>query len=36
VLLAAGGLLTELKSTSKNPSLGVTDWWQLPGYVSID
>ena len=36
MLLAAGGLLTELKSTSKNPSLGVTDLWQLPGYISID
>jgi hypothetical protein len=33
VLRAAGCLLTQLKSTCNNPSLGVTDLWQEPGYV---
>ena len=34
--LVAGGLLTELKTTSKKPSLGVTDLWQMLGYVFMD
>jgi hypothetical protein len=34
--LIAGGLLTELKTTSKKPSLGVTDLWQMLGYVLMD
>lgn len=34
--LVAGGLLTELKTTSKKPSLGVTDLWQILGYVFMD
>jgi hypothetical protein len=34
--LVAGGLLTELKTTSKKPSLGVTDLWQVLGYVLMD
>jgi len=34
--LIAGGLLTELKTTSKKPSLGVTDLWQILGYVLMD
>lgn len=34
--LIAGGLLTELKTTSKKPSLGVADLWQMLGYVLMD
>jgi hypothetical protein len=34
--LVAGGLLTELKTTTKKPSLGVTDLWQMLGYVLMD
>jgi hypothetical protein len=34
--LIAGGLLVELKTTTKKPSLGVTDLWQLLGYVLMD
>ena len=34
--LIAGGLLTELKTISKKPSLGVTDLWQILGYVLMD
>lgn len=34
--LIAGGLLTELKTTIKKPSLGVTDLWQILGYVFMD
>jgi hypothetical protein len=34
--LIAGGLLTELKTTTKKPSLGVTDLWQVLGYVLMD
>ena len=34
--LVAGGLLTELKTTSKKPSLGVTDLWQMIGYALMD
>jgi hypothetical protein len=34
--LIAGGLLIELKTTTKKPSLGVTDLWQLLGYVLMD
>jgi hypothetical protein len=34
--LIAGSLLTELKTTSKKPSLGVTDLWQVLGYVLMD
>jgi len=34
--LVAGGLLTELKTTTKKPSLGVTDLWQMLGYVFMD
>ena len=34
--LIAGGLLVELKTTSKKPSLGVTDLWQMLGYVLMD
>jgi hypothetical protein len=34
--LIAGGLLTELKTTSKKPSLEVTDLWQILGYVLMD
>jgi hypothetical protein len=34
--LIAGGLLTELKTTNKKPSLGVTDLWQMLGYVLMD
>ena len=34
--LIAGGLLTELKTTIKKPSLGVTDLWQVLGYVLMD
>ena len=34
--LVAGSLLTELKTTSKKPSLGVTDLWQILGYVFMD
>src|SRR5712691_897169 len=34
--LIAGGLLTELKTTGKKPSLGVTDMWQILGYVLMD
>jgi hypothetical protein len=34
--LIAGGLLTELKTTIKKPSLGVTDLWQMLGYVLMD
>ena len=34
--LVAGGLLIELKTTSKKPSLGVTDLWQILGYVFMD
>jgi hypothetical protein len=34
--LIGGGLLTELKTTNKKPSLGVTDLWQLLGYVLMD
>jgi len=34
--LVAGGLLTELKTTTKKPSLGVTDLWQILGYVFMD
>jgi len=34
--LVAGGLLTELKTTSKKPSLRVTDLWQVLGYVFMD
>jgi hypothetical protein len=34
--LIAGGLLTELKTTIKKPSLGVTDLWQMLGYVFMD
>jgi hypothetical protein len=34
--LVAGGLLTELKTTAKKPSLGVTDLWQVLGYVFMD
>ena len=34
--LIAGGLLTELKTTSKKPSLAVTDLWQVLGYVLMD
>ena len=34
--LVAGGVLTELKTTTKKPSLGVTDLWQVLGYVLMD
>lgn len=34
--LIAGGLLTELKTTIKKPSLAVTDLWQVLGYVFMD
>jgi hypothetical protein len=34
--LVAAGLLTELKTTSKKPSLGATDLWQILGYVFMD
>jgi hypothetical protein len=34
--LVAGGLLMELKTTIKRPSLGVTDLWQVLGYVCMD
>ena len=34
--LVAGGLLIELKTTSRKPSLGVTDLWQMLGYVVMD
>ena len=34
--LVAGGMLTELKTTNKKPSLGVTDLWQMLGYVLMD
>ena len=34
--LIAGGLLIELKTTSKKPSLAVTDLWQILGYVLMD
>jgi hypothetical protein len=34
--LVAGGMLTELKTTSKKPSLGITDLWQILGYVLMD
>ena len=34
--LIAGGLLTELKTTTKKPSLGVTDLSQMLGYVLMD
>jgi hypothetical protein len=34
--LIAGGLLTELKTTTKKPSLAVTDLWQVVGYVLMD
>jgi hypothetical protein len=34
--LIAGGLLIELKTTSPKPSLGVTDLWQVLGYVFMD
>jgi hypothetical protein len=34
--LIAGGLLIELKTGSKKPSLGVTDLWQMLGYVLMD
>ena len=34
--LIAGGLLTELKTTIKKPSLAVTDLWQVFGYVFMD
>lgn len=32
----AAGLLIELKTTSKKPALGVTDLWQMLGYVLMD
>ena len=34
--LIAAGLLAELKMTAKKPSLGVTDLWQVLGYVLMD
>jgi hypothetical protein len=34
--LIAGGLLTELKTTARKPSLAVTDLWQILGYVLMD
>jgi hypothetical protein len=34
--LIAAGLLVELKTTTKKPSLGVTDLWQVLGYVLMD
>jgi len=34
--LVAAGLLVELKTTAKKPSLGVTDLWQILGYVLMD
>lgn len=34
--LVAGGVLVELKTTVKPPSLGVTDLWQLLGYALMD
>lgn len=34
--LVAGGLLVELKTTAKKPSLAVTDLWQILGYVLMD
>jgi hypothetical protein len=34
--LVAGGLLVELKTTTKKPSLAVTDLWQVLGYVFMD
>jgi hypothetical protein len=34
--LVAGGQLIELKTTTKKPSLGVTDLWQMLGYVFMD
>jgi hypothetical protein len=34
--LIAGGLLIELKTTAKKPSLGVADLWQILGYVLMD
>jgi len=34
--LVAGGMLVELKTTVKKPSLGVADLWQLLGYVLMD
>jgi hypothetical protein len=34
--LGVGGLLTELKTTSKKTSLGVTGLWQMLGHVFMD
>jgi hypothetical protein len=34
--LITGGLLIELKTVGKKPSLGVTDLWQILGYVLMD
>jgi hypothetical protein len=34
--LIAAGLLTELKTTARKPSLGVTDAWQVIGYALMD
>lgn len=34
--LIARGLLTELKTSAKKPSLGVTDIWQVLGYCLMD
>jgi hypothetical protein len=34
--LIAGGLLIELKTSIKKPSLAVTDLWQVLGYVFMD
>jgi hypothetical protein len=34
--LIASGLLIELKTTTKKPSLAVTDLWQMLGYVFMD
>jgi hypothetical protein len=34
--IIAGGVLIELKTTTKKPSLGVTDLWQVLGYVFMD
>jgi hypothetical protein len=34
--LIAGGLLTELKTTIKKPSLAVMDLWQVLGYAFMD
>ncbi len=34
--LISDGLLVELKTNAKKPSLGITDLWQVLGYVLLD